>query len=65
MMTYSRYHIPRAGPFSFVMSQDHTWSGPSAISSGFFFAGWAAWARRSPDWPRSRSSRYIVASEHR
>src|ERR1700686_2892641 len=45
MMTYKRYQVPRAGPFSLVISQDHTWFGPSAISSGFFFAGWVAWAR--------------------
>ena len=65
MMTYKRNQIPRAGPFSLVISQDQTWFGPSAISSGFFLTGWVAWARRSPDWPRSSSSRYMVASEHR
>ena len=65
MMTYSRYQIPRAGPFSFVMSQDHTSSGPVASSSGFFRAGWTACARRSPEVPRSRSSRCMVACEHR
>ena len=35
MMTYSRYQIPRAGPFSFVMSQDHTWSGAVGHQLGF------------------------------
>jgi integrase/recombinase XerD len=41
--------------------------GPHTLrhSSGFTFAGWVACRRRSPVSPRSRSSRYIVDSEHR
>ena len=65
MMTYSRYEIPRAGPRSFVMSQLDISFGAVASSSGFFLAGWVAWARRSREVPRSRSSRCMVACEHR
>ena len=52
--------IPRAGPFSFVMSQLHTWPGPSAVSSGRARGGWAAWARRSRTWSAARRTRYMV-----
>ena len=43
-----------------VTSQLHTWSGPSATSSGRTRAGWVACARRSRTGPAARSSRYIV-----
>jgi len=65
MMTYRQYQVPRYGPRSFVMSQLHTSFGPRATISGFFFAGWVAWRRRSPAVPRSRSSRCMVDCEHR
>jgi hypothetical protein len=33
------YQVPRAGPFSSVISQDHISPGPAASSPGFFRAG--------------------------
>ena len=53
------------GPASFVMSHDQTWLGRRAISSGFFFAGWVRWRRRSRFSPAIASSRYIVEIEQR
>ena len=41
------------------MSQDHTWVGPVASSSGFFFAGCVANLRRSRVCPAARAIRYI------
>jgi hypothetical protein len=39
------------------MSQDHTWFGPVARSSGFLRGGCVAWARRSRTSPAARNSR--------
>lgn len=47
MSTYRWNQTPLAGPRSLVMSQVHTCDGPSARSSGFTFAAWVAYRRRS------------------
>ena len=49
-----KVHIPRAGSFSLVMSQDHTWS-VVGNELAFFFADESLGAVVA-DWPRSRSS---------
>ena len=50
---WSRRWLGVSGPFT----QLQHWFGPLATSSGFFFAGWVAWRRRSrtsPCWHRIR-----------
>jgi len=53
-----------AGPRSFVISQDHTWEGASATSSGFTRAGCVACRRRSRVCPAARAIRYMLDIEH-
>ena len=47
------------------MSQLQTSFGLVAMSSGFLWAGWVAWRRRSRTSSCSRRIRYIVDGEHR
>ena len=58
-------HVHLAGPFSLVMSQDQTWFGPVANSSGLWYCGCRSWSRRSRISCESLSKRYIVRIEHR
>ena len=46
-ITYRQSYVHLAGPWSLVMSHDHTWLGPVATSSGLTWAGWLATRRRS------------------
>ena len=57
--------MPRSGPFSLVMSQLQTSLGRVAMSSGFFFAGWVRWRRRSllRRWPAGSGAWWT--GEHR
>lgn len=56
--------VPFTGPPSLVMSHEYTCRGAVATSSGHTCAGCRANRRRSATSALSRSSRYIVDSEH-